>query len=286
MKKTFKAFVALALSTLSLVAQEKESSLLWKVEGNGIQPSYIFGTFHLIPQEDFIFKDKVEKAIKDTELTVLELDLDDPQMVGAMQTLSQLEEGKKLSSYMDEKEYETIDTYLKEHIGVGMSAFNTFKPFTVTSMITIAMMGKQTASYEAEIIKRTKKDGKEILGLETAAFQFGVFDTISYEKQIDELVAYLSDQEKMMKEFDTMITQYKNEDIRGLYLTLYETYKDTPELKEALLDKRNANWIGQIGEMSKDKKVFYGVGAGHLGGEQGVINLLRKAGYTVTPIVE
>ena len=51
MKKTFKAFVALVLSTFSLVAQEKESSLLWKVEGNGIQPSYIFGTFHLIPQE-------------------------------------------------------------------------------------------------------------------------------------------------------------------------------------------------------------------------------------------
>lgn len=285
MKNIFKACLAFCLGTISLVAQEK-SSLLWKVEGDDIKTSYVFGTFHLIPQEDFIFKDKVEKAVKDTEITVLELDMDDPQMMGAMQTLSQLEEGKKLSSYMDEKEYETLDTYLKEHMGVGMAAFNTFKPLTVTSMVTISMMGKQTASYEAEIIKRTKAQNKEILGLETPEFQIGVFETVPYEEQIDQIVEYLNEPEKMTKEFDTMIAQYKDEDIEGLYNTMEESFKEDPEFKKAMLDNRNTNWIGKIGEMSKDQKVFYGVGAGHLGGDQGVINLLKKAGYKVTPIVE
>ena len=285
MKNTIKAFVALVLSTFSLIAQE-ESSLLWKVEGNGIKPSYVFGTFHLIPQEDFVFKDKIEKAIKDTEVTVLELDMDDPQMMVGMQTLAQLEEGEKLSSYMDEEEYEILDNYLTEHMGVGMAVFNTFKPFTVTSMITIAMMGKQTASYESEIIKRTKEDQKEILGLETAAFQVSVFETTPYEEQIDQIVEYLKEPEKMTKEFDDMIATYKNEDIEGLYAIMEKSFKEDPEFKKALLDNRNTNWIGKIGELSKDQKVFYGLGAGHLGGELGVINLLRKAGYTVTPIVE
>lgn len=285
MKNTIKTFVALILSTCSLIAQE-ESSLLWKVEGNGIKPSYVFGTFHLIPQDDFEFKDKVDKAIKDTDITVLELDMDDPQMMGSMQTLTQLEEGKKLSSYMDEKEYEILDTYLTEHMGVGMSAFNSFKPFTITSMITITMMGKQTASYEAEIIKRSKEAQKEVLGLETPEFQIGVFETTPYEEQIDQIIEYLQEPEKMTKEFDAMITQYKNEDIEGLYATMDESFKEDPEFKKALLDKRNNNWIGKMGELSKNQKVFYGVGAGHLGGDQGVINLLRKAGYTVTPITE
>ncbi|WP_299762273.1 TraB/GumN family protein [uncultured Dokdonia sp.] len=285
MKNTIKAFVALVLSTFSLIAQE-ESSLLWKVEGNGIKPSYVFGTFHLMPQDDFEFKDKVDKAMKDTDITVLELDMDDPQMMGSMQTLAQLEEGKKLSSYMDEKEYEILDTYLTEHMGVGMAAFNSFKPFTITSMITITMMGKQTASYEAEIIKRSKEGQKEVLGLETPEFQVSVFETTPYEEQIDQIIEYLQKPEKMTKEFDAMITQYKNEDIEGLHATMDESFKEDPEFKKALLDNRNNNWIGKIGELSKNQKVFYGVGAGHLGGDQGVINLLRKAGYTVTPITE
>lgn len=285
MKNTCKAFLALILSTFSLIAQE-ESSLLWKVEGNGIQPSYVFGTFHLIPQDDFEFKDKVDKAIKDTDITVLELDMDDPQMMVSMQALAQLEEGKKLSSYMDEKEYEILDKYLTEHMGVGMAAFNTFKPFTVTSMITITMMGKQAASYEAEIIKRSKEAQKEILGLETPEFQVSVFETVPYEEQIDQIIEYLQEPEKMTKEFDAMIAQYKNEDIEGLYNTMDESFKEAPAFKKALLDSRNTNWITKIGEISKDQKVFYGVGAGHLGGDQGVINLLRKAGYTVTSITE
>ncbi len=285
MKNTLKAFVALVLSTCSLIAQE-ESSLLWKVEGNGIQPSYIFGTFHLIPQEDFVFKDKVEKAIKDTEVTVLELDMDDAQTMSGMQSLVMLEDDQKLSAYMDDKEYELLDIYLKEHVGVGMSAFNSSKPLAVTSMITIAMMGKQTVSYESEIIKRTKADQKEILGLETPAFQIGVFETQSYEKQIDQIVEYVSDTEKTTTLFADMITQYKSENIQGLYDIMNESFEEDPEFKKELLDNRNINWVGQIGELSKNQKVFYGVGAGHLGGDQGVINLLRKAGYTVTPIVD
>jgi len=83
-----------------------------------------------------------------------------------------------------------------------------------------------------------------------------------------------------------MITQYKNENIEGLYESVNESLKEDPEFKKAILDNRNNNWISKIGELSKDQKVFYGVGAGHLGGDQGVISLLRIAGYTVTPITE
>ncbi|MEP0265998.1 TraB/GumN family protein [Dokdonia sp.] len=285
MKNTCKAFIAFCLSTFSLIAQE-ESSLLWKIEGDDIKTSYVFGTFHLIPQADFVFKDKVEKAIKDTEITVLELDMDDPQMMGGMQGLMQLDGDEKLSSYMDEKEYEILDTYLKEHMGVGMTAFNTFKPFAVSSMISIAMMGKQTVSYEAEIIKRTKEGQKEVIGLETPEFQIGVFDAQPYDAQMDQVIEYVSDEKKVTGMFDNMIEKYKKEDILGLYNAMNETFEMDPALQKALLDDRNNDWIGKIGTISKDKKAFYGVGAGHLAGDQGVINLLRKAGYTVTPITE
>ena len=72
-------FLAIAgLFTHSSVAQETENTLLWKVEGKDIKPSYVFGTLHLLPQSDFLLKKKVENAFMETDLLVLELDMDDP----------------------------------------------------------------------------------------------------------------------------------------------------------------------------------------------------------------
>ena len=79
---------------------------------------------------------------------------------------------------------------------------------------------------------------------------------------------------------------YISEDIEALYGYMDEYMNHDVELMAKFLDERNNNWIPEIAKMSKDVSTFYGVGAGHLGGKQGVINLLKKAGYTVTPIMD
>jgi len=283
MKKFIGTLLTGVLSIIPLQAQETKS-LLWKVEGNGIQTSYVFGTFHLIPQEDFILKDKVKKAMDETGVTVLELDMDDSNLTTEMQSLVVLKDGKQLQSFMDEAEYEQLDTYLKEKVGVGMQVFNSMKPLAINSMITTTFMGAQTASYETELIKYTTAQQKEVLGLETAAFQIGVFDAFPYDEQIDQIVEFINEPDKTRDLFAEMITTYKEEDVSGLYDFMEEYLAEDPELQKALLDNRNKDWVKKIPEFSKKQKVFYAVGAGHLGGENGLINLLLKEGYTVTPV--
>jgi uncharacterized protein YbaP (TraB family) len=121
-----------------------------------------------------------------------------------------------------------------------------------------------------------------ISGLETVEFQVGVFDQIPQKLQLDELGKMLSE-DYSQNEFQTMISTYLSEDIFALDQTMNSSGM-MADYRSILLDERNKSWIPQIEEAMKSKPVFVAVGAGHLAGEYGVINLLKNAGYTVEPI--
>ncbi|GEQ84767.1 TraB/GumN family protein [Patiriisocius marinistellae] len=284
--KNILALVAFIFAISTTTAQENEHSLLWKVEGNGIKTSYVFGTFHMLPKEDFALKDKVKNAFTESENIFLELDMDDPSLQQEMMQLSILPDGGNLKNFMDESEYSLIDTYLLSNMGVGLDNLATFKPLMVSTMVMMGYMGKDVASYEATLISLAKEQQKEINGLETVASQIAVFDIQPYDEQMDEVVKLLKEEDAMKDMFNKMIELYKAENIEGLYDYMDEFYGDDPEQLHRMLDNRNQNWIPLIVENSKKASTFYGVGAGHLGGEQGVISLLKKEGFTVTPVIE
>ena len=116
MKKQFlriAVFFSLLISTGH--AQEK-NSLLWKIEGDSIKTSYIFGTIHMLPQKDFIMPQKVKDAFADTEEIYLELDMDSPEMMQEMMKQMMLDEKDLLSNHVDSSEYQLLDGYLKENV--------------------------------------------------------------------------------------------------------------------------------------------------------------------------
>jgi len=197
-----------------------------------------------------------------------------------------LKEGEELKSYLDEDEYVTLDTYLKEKTGVGMANYNKFKPFMLMSVILSTSIGEELASYEMTFIEMTKKANKEMEGLETFADQVEAFDGKPYDEQLDDLVEMLEDSEKNNEMYQKLLSLYLKEDVDGMYDYMDDFMKGDVESMKVFLDDRNNNWIPKITEFSKKESVFYAVGAAHLGGEQGVINLLKKAGYTVTPVLE
>ncbi len=268
----------------NLTAQETVGSLLYKVEGNGIQESYLFGTIHIMPNKDFEMKEKVSNAFKESELIVLELDMDDPMMQLEMMKHMSMKDGMTLDKLFSEKDYKLLDKELIASSGVGIAMFNSMKPFIVMSMMLTKYLGDQPASFEGTFVQMAAEQKKEIIGLETVEEQMSVFDKISYQTQADEIVELLNEEEETKKLFNDMIKRYKEEDVEGLYQLMQESHDGSEEEFDHLLHNRNENWIPKIGEMAKDKKVFFGVGAGHLGGEKGVIFLLTKAGYKVTAV--
>ncbi len=281
-----KYFVVVVVSLIVFVAnaQETQNSLLWKIEGDSIETSYLFGTIHLIPQEDFKITPKVQKAFDASKVIALEIDMADPGFIKEVMQFSYLKEGEEIKSFMDDKEYRTLDTYLKKYNAAGMAPYQKAKPFLLMSALMTSMVGKQAASYELSLIGMAKKSKKEIEGLETFASQVAIFDSQPYDEQIDGLIEMLDDTEKTKELYLKMVKFYKNEDISGMYDYMDEYLGQDPEMTKRLLDDRNNNWISKIEAYSKKDPVFYAVGAGHLAGKQGVISLLKKEGYKVTPV--
>ena len=272
------------LLTTITKAQETDQSLLWKIEGDSIQTSYLFGTIHMLPQEDFVLKDKVKKAINEAEVVYLELDMDDPSFMANMMKYSMLEEGDELKSHMDSTEYVFLNQYMNKNVGVGLKQLNRFKPLSLTSMIMTTLMGEQLASYELTFINMVKEAKKELKGLETIESQIAVFDEIPYDEQIDDIIKMLKSTEDTKKLYANMIEIYKAEDITKLFESMNDYFDNDKAMMKSLLFDRNENWVQQIPQISKEQKVFYAVGVGHLGGEKGVIKLLKIAGFKVTPV--
>ena len=257
-------------------------SLLWKIEGNNIQPSYLYGTFHLLPKADFIMAEKTKTAFKSAGQVVLELDMDDPKMQQSIMQNALMTDGSSIDKLVSAEDYATLDAAVKTAVGVGIDQFKLMKPIVLTGMLLPQLMEGELASFELTFIKMAGEQEIEILGLETPEQQLAAFDKIPYEDQMEDLMEMLNEKEKMQGYFRQMLETYKAEDIVSLFNMTDENY--TPEELDAFLNSRNRDWIPKIGKLAKDKSTFFAVGAGHLGGEQGVIHLLRQAGYSVLPV--
>jgi len=262
-----------------------QNTLLYKVEGKDLQTAYVFGTIHLMPQKDFVMKDKVKKAFEASDEIYLELDMDDPNMMKEMMSVMSLTDGKTLDAYMDKDEYVFLDEYFMANFNMSLDKFKTFKPFYLSSMLLTKMVGDQVASFELSFVQMAKKASKELKGLETVAEQIAVFDNQPLDEQIDDIIKMIKD-ESNVDLFDTMVTIYKKEDVNELYDYMDDYFNNDEEMINALLIQRNKNWVEKIPVLSKDQQIFYAVGAGHLGGKQGVLQLLKDKGYTVTPVLD
>lgn len=261
----------------------KENSLLWKIEGKGIQPSYVFGTFHLLPQADFNMKQHVKQAMISCDQLVLELDMDDPQMQMDMMSNMNMQDSVKLSSLLNEEEYQLVKDRLFAATKMPLEMMDSYKPFFVATMLQYDFIQGDVASFEGSFVQLAIEHQKEILGLETVGEQMSIFDSIPYQQQADDLVEMLKEDKDMSALFDEMIEVYKQEDIEALDRSMHEEMDD-PLQFNLLITDRNKRWVPRIAEVAAEKSSFIGVGAGHLGGEFGLIQLLMDAGFEVTPV--
>jgi uncharacterized protein YbaP (TraB family) len=126
---------------------------------------------------------------------------------------------------------------------------------------------------------------KEIKGLETAAFQASVLDKIPYASQAKELLYSIDSVKNTQIETDEMIELYKEQDLDKLTAFSLKTEGGTSsEIQDVMINNRNKNWVEKFPEITKDKSILIAVGAGHLGGKEGLLNLLKQKGYTIRPI--
>lgn len=283
MKNLFLA--AFTLCALFANAQKLDKGLLWKISGNGLsKPSYLFGTIHITC--DAALDKNTIKALDETSQLYLELDMDDPAMMSEMMGGMTMKDGKTMSSLVSPQDFEIASAFVKENLGVSLSMVETYKPFMVGAMMYTKMIDCPPQSFEAELMKVSKAQNEEVYGLETVQEQMTVFDDIPYEDQMKDLVrSAKSGLTKEKAEFKKLMDAYKGKDLNELMALMNDSENPMySENNDVLLTNRNKNWIPKIEKTAKEKPTFFGVGAAHLAGDDGVISLLRKKGYKVEAV--
>jgi len=262
----------------------QESSLLWKVSGNGLaKESYLFGTIHIICKSDFVMDDRITSAFESAEQLILELDMSDPELQIKMQQVSLNPEMKNIKSEMEESEAAALDAFLLKNYGAGLAQLGILKPFVLSSMVLLkALPCTEIESYETFFTSKAAEADIPLAGLETVEFQVGIFDQIPQDLQLEELGKLVTNNE-FDSELQNMMSAYQSEDIDALDKVMNDS-EMMSDYRSVLLDDRNKSWVPKLEEAMKRNSVFVAVGAGHLGGEFGLIPLLRKAGYSVEPI--
>jgi len=280
----------LLIAAFSLVAffanaQKLDKGLLWKISGNGLKnPSYIYGTMHIVC--DNTLDKNTLKALDDTKQLYLEMDMDDPSLPMKMMSGMMMKDGKTLSTMASAEDLKLIDDYLVQNTGMGIKMMDKFKPSLVGMMVMPKMVDCTIRSVEDALMNVTKEQNEETYGLESLEEQFAVFDAIPYDEQMKELIKSAKEGTAKGKAmFSKMLELYNAKDLNALMDFMNaEENKFYGDNTDVLLDKRNANWIPKIEEAAKKTPTFFGVGAAHLGGDKGVIALLRKKGYKVEAV--
>ena len=283
------------MTSLVAVSQEKNktdfNTLLWQITGNGLQkPSYLYGTIHMICADDAHLSDSLKTAIGNVDEVYFEVDMDNLfEMLGVMRKMK-MRNDTTLADLLDKSDYDKVKKYFEDNETLlPFSVLETYKPLLAASMLMEGSTQCETPEAMEEVImKEAKKNGKRIKGLETMAYQMSIFDTIPYKLQAEELLRYVDDVDKNdsadTKEYDKLMQAYRDQDLSQLEQLTKTTDLGMANFTDILLYNRNRNWVEKLKTIMAERPVVVAVGAGHLPGDKGVINLLRKAGYTLKPV--
>jgi uncharacterized protein YbaP (TraB family) len=281
-----KAILMLLAAGLFSAAHAQDKALLYELSGNGLsQPSYLYGTFHLVCPADLRLSAATSKAMSAAQQLYLEIDMDDPGLQARLMGSMMFSGGKALRDFMSASDYATLDNYLVQNVGVGLTQMGMLKPVALLGLLYQGVLKCEPASYDLTLSDIARRDKKEVLGLETVEEQMAMFDKIPIEQQVKGLVDVARKPEEARREVANLLAAYKAQDLPQLMKLFRETEFDSEfaQFEEELLTKRNANWIPIIEKAARGKSTLFAFGAAHLAGSGGVVNLLRQKGYTVKP---
>lgn len=291
MKKFVIALFSVTVATLSCNAQ-----LLWKITGNNLdKPSYLFGTHHVAPITVLDSVPGFNDALNSVDKVYGELIMSEantPQTQQIMMQAGMAPQDSTLTAVLTAAQADSLDTMLKKYMGpmAGIAQFNALKPAMVSTVISMvqAQMAFPTFNMQeqldSEIQNRGAALGKEIGGLETIEEQCQALFGSSIIDQADDLMNMVRNDNRSLEMAHKLAKAYLAGDLNAMLALIEEPEMGMGTGADRLINNRNANWVRFMAGLLPTASVLIAVGAGHLPGDKGLISLLRKSGYTVTPV--
>lgn len=284
---------AVALNTLipaKAFAQEQEQanqSLLWKISGGNLkQPSYLYGTIHAICVEDMVISEALLQAMQHSKQLALEVNIANATELKKMQEGTLMLSPRRLSELLSAQEYQQVERFYRDSLGVALNQLQNMKPFFVSALLYSKLLDCPVLSYEMQLSRMMGLQNKPVVGLEGSLEQLKALDGIPYQEQAQLLLEAVQNWQELKDGYWNMVVSYKNQDLESLYHVVQEVSLGMKDYEKLLLTDRSRRWIPTIESIARNKSTFFAVGAAHLPGEEGIIKLLQRRGYTVEPVQE
>lgn len=272
------------------VAQEEvkplvyADALLWKISTGGQAPSYIFGTIHVSDPRIAALPVPVHEALNSARVFVMET-LPDPQESMKFSEMMYFHDGKKLRDYLDEDLFSRTAAILDDY-QVASESIVFMQPWA--AFIIMSYPRGEGMPLDLQLLDIARRNGAETRGLETLSEQGRVFSSMDLESQVRLLLDTLCNYDTVNSGFETMILLYLQRDLRALYdyTRKYSFPGDRlyDDLFRKLLFDRNRIMAERMQQALTGGNAFIAIGAMHLPGDDGVLSLLAKQGYTITPV--
>lgn len=298
MKKVLTTALVLALTSMTASAQ-----LLYKISGNGLEkPSYIIGTHHLANVGFVNQISGVTEALTETDQVYGELVWDTMTNIDslkAVQNAMTLPAGKTIKDYLTPDEYKRLDAFMVAKMGTGLSnpmvasKMGNLTPMALVTQFQLLLfmtkhMGEfdPSSTFDQYFQAQAKKNGLPCGGLETLQKQINVLYTGKpMSRQVEELMCFIDNENFNSQMMEDLTSAFYAQNLETLKQVMDRKLggkcDSTPEEEDMLINNRNADWVAKMPGIMTSKPTFFAVGAAHLPGDKGVLQLLRNAGYTI-----
>ena len=284
-KRRFLVTSILAFLFTTGLATTQAKRCLWKVSSeSGIL--YLQGSVHVLKAENYPLDPAIEAAYSNSTALALEVDMAEmlsPKTQQLIMGKAMLEQPESLKTILKPLTYKNLETACAD-AGMPIAAIQQFKPWFATMTLAILKMQKSGLNPEHGVDKyfyeKAVVDQKPVIGFETVDFQINLFDSLANMNPNDFVDRSLLDLKLMDQSIEKLLSAWQNGDIVTLDTLMSESFFDYPDLYQKFIVARNKNWSDKITELLKNEgTTMVVVGAGHFGGEQGLLKLLEKKGY-------
>ena len=262
-------------------------SSVWVAEKDG-HHIYLAGTVHLMREKDYPLPVVFDQAYRDSTKLLFELPPDSEgngEVIQRMRKLGTFAEGDSLEYHVSADTLKRVKEWAEKK-DYPLHVVMKFRPWFLS--LTIAAIEYSSLGAESDhgldnwFEKRAAKDNKPGAGLETVEYQLTLFSKLSEKVQEQLLLQTLGEADTLQKDFEDLITAWRGGDSEKMQQLLYRDADKFPELMQEFLVKRNQAWIAPLmRHLEKGETVMVLVGTGHLGGKEGVLELLKARGCTV-----
>lgn len=283
MNKLIQLFIALMLFSISFAGYCK--SFMWEIKDDN-NSVFLLGSVHLLRESDFPLDKEILKAHEQSNIIIFETDIaamSSPQFQYNMLQQSMLPKGKSLRSVLPPDLYKVTAEKMSRN-GLMIEMVHGFKPWMAALTLQISEFKRlgfdQEYGVDQFLFRRAQMKGKQTMGLETPEFQISLFSSFTSKQQIEFLSQTIEELDIAEKMIGDLLAAWKSGNAKEFYEYNIDSFKKHQELMEKMLIDRNKNWIPEIVKLIEgDINAMVVVGALHLPGKDGVLDLLKKRGY-------